>query len=93
MFTARESARFGSAGSTSTRACATKGACSIVDEPTAVLSIAFGAQFIVGPSFNERVVGSATGARDSRFASARDQLFPRPTGIERAGGFRGHPRR
>ena len=31
------------------------GAGSIVDEPTAALYIAFGAQFIVGPSFNERV--------------------------------------
>jgi 2-dehydro-3-deoxyphosphogluconate aldolase/(4S)-4-hydroxy-2-oxoglutarate aldolase len=31
------------------------GAGSIVDEPTAALYIAHGAQFIVGPSFNERV--------------------------------------
>ena len=31
------------------------GAGSIVDEPTAALYIAFGAHFIVGPSFNERV--------------------------------------
>lgn len=31
------------------------GAGSIVDEPTAALYIAEGAQFIVGPSFNERV--------------------------------------
>ncbi|MFM8706727.1 MAG: bifunctional 4-hydroxy-2-oxoglutarate aldolase/2-dehydro-3-deoxy-phosphogluconate aldolase [Planctomycetia bacterium] len=31
------------------------GAGSIVDEPTAAISIAHGAQFIVGPSFNERV--------------------------------------
>ena len=31
------------------------GAGSIVDEPTAALYIAFGAQFIVGPSFSERV--------------------------------------
>jgi len=31
------------------------GAGSIVDEPTAAIYIAHGAQFIVGPSFNERV--------------------------------------
>jgi len=31
------------------------GAGSIVDEPTAAFFIAHGAQFIVGPSFNERV--------------------------------------
>ena len=59
------------------------GVGSVVDEPTAALYVAYGANFVVGPVLNDSVARSATGARSPTCPAAaarRRSLTPRSSG-------------